>query len=237
MFMMLFAAVFIIGTTTVLLYEQQIGIVNFVDLSLGKTSAPLMRGTYQETNVKGLFMYYQSCPSTFTGACDDASLYRLAADGTKEVIVSSVRNIPQAPVTSELLQPMEQSVGGQYIVFGAWAYGSDRNPTDRRVWVYDVLSGETVARADVSVNAVFSPDYKYAAYASNDYMDLVIVNLDENQAVSGAKATVDTSFLGPENKSVIVWQDTKNLIIKLYNLADASNSIPSEYGEKRVKVK
>ncbi|MFA6504423.1 MAG: hypothetical protein WCT54_05900 [Patescibacteria group bacterium] len=225
-FMLLFAALFIVGSTTVLLYEQQLGIVNFVDSSLGRTNTPSMQGSYQESAVKGLFIYYKPCPSTFTGACDDASLYRLAADGSKEVIVSSVRNILQAPVTSELLQPIEQSVGGQYIIFGAWAYGSERNPMDQRVWVYDTLTGQTIVRANVPKDSVFSPDYKYAANPvrkDTDVKEIQIVDMASNSVVKTVDARESYTFVGTNGYDVQMrWEDAKDLYVPEY-VKDTNN--------------
>ncbi|MHB8831385.1 MAG: hypothetical protein ACYC44_04715 [Patescibacteria group bacterium] len=240
-FLFLFAGVFIMGSITALLYRQQISMALFLN-NLGvkvdqESSASQTQNIYQASDVSGLYLAYQACAPSFTGACDDASLYRLAADGSKQIIIPSLRRIPGAPMTNELLQPIELSVGGQYIVFGAWAFGSGRNANDRRIWLYDTKDGSVLESSSVPVGAVFSPDYKYAAYASfinNDMQDLMIVNLKEDKVVSGAKAKARRTFMGPTGVAAIRWQDAKNLFIKEY-ITDMTGT--TESGEVHVKVK
>ena len=247
-FMVLFAAVFVIGSVTALLFQQQLNILGFLNAkgTANKVvfTPPMLQTPecqYKETQVVGVHLAYQPCKPMFTGACDDAGLYRLAADGSKQVIISSLRNLPGAPLSNELLQPIEQGVGGQFMVFGAWAFGSNRNPNDRRIWLYDMQTGSLVAKAEVPSGAVYSPDFMYAAYAgkdeNGDLRDIMIVNLKENKTVSGAKAEASMTFQGPDGKASLRWQDAKNLYIKQYTRGDMKNPVPVEDGEIHVKVK
>jgi len=240
-FLFLFAGVFIMGSITTLLYRQQINMAMFLNnLGVKVDQESTYQGSqyvYQPSDVSGLYLAYQACAPSFTGACDDASLYRLAADGSKQIIVPSLRHLPGAPLTNELLQPIELSVGGQYIVFGAWAFGSSRNANDRRIWLYNSKDGSVLESSSVPVGAIFSPDYAYAAYASvinNDIQDLMIVNLKDDKVVSGAKAKTHRTFMGPTGKPAIRWQDAKNLFIKEY-ITDMTGT--TESGEVHVKVK
>ncbi|MFA6099288.1 MAG: hypothetical protein WC750_00230 [Patescibacteria group bacterium] len=243
--MLLYVGLFIVGSMACLLYNQQVAIISALNALGGKVEETGMLPTaqesqyqYQQTSVKNLYLFYEACRPSFTGACDDAKLYRLATDGSKQIILPSLRSLPGAPLGSELLQPIEQSVGGQYIVFGAWAFGSERNPTDRRVWVFDTVTASVVVQSNkVPSGSVFSPDYAYAAYASlidNDMQDLMIVNLKEDKVVSGAKAKTRHSFKSPNGEASIRWQDAKNLFIKEYVTDEGGTT---ESGEVHVKVK
>jgi len=245
--MVVFAAVFVIGSVTALLFQQQLNILGFLNAkgTANKVvfTPPMLQTPecqYKETQVVGVHLAYQPCKPMFTGACDDAGLYRLAADGSKQVIISSLRSLPGAPLSSELLQPIEQGVGGQFMVFGAWAFGSNRNPNDRRIWLYDMQTGSLVAKAEVPSGAVYSPDFMYAAYASlieGDMRDVMIVNLKENKTVSGAKAEEGTTFMGPDKKAALSWKDAKNLVVKYFSSPDAKTPVAMEKGEKTIKVK
>lgn len=198
---------------------------------------------YKETAVSGIWLAYTACPATFTGACDDASLYKLAKDGSKQVVVNSVRAIAGAPRTSELLQPISASPDGNLLVMGAWAFGSNRNTNDNRIWIYDLTKGQIVAKAsNVPANAVFSPDYAYAAYAvtdNNDIRDVMIVSFVSDKTVSGAQADDGRTFKNQNGQAELVWKDAKTLVVTMFSIPSGTgaSSIPTKTGEKIIKVK
>jgi hypothetical protein len=221
--LLLYAGVFIIGSVDYLLYNQQNDILSdLVTLNSGFTQVSSQESPYQfkETPVKGLFLYYRGCKSSFTGACDDAQVYRLAADGSKQVIIPSVRALAGVPLGSELLQPIEQSPDAMYIVFGAWAYGSSRNPKDTRVWIYDTQAGRIVAQTNVPQDAVYSPDYAHAAYGilnNGDVREIAVLNIKDGKTSTVAKAAADMTFMGPGNiEPMLVWKDAKTLFVNQY---------------------
>lgn len=236
---LLVAATAIIGYSVYLVYQEQ------KDLAL---TLPAYRQTgsvdenarFQQTLVPGLFLAYTKCPARFTGPCDNAMLYKLNSDGSKQTILPSVRALPGAPLTEELLQPIAASSDGKLIAFGAWSFGNNRNPSDLRLWVYDVQTGELAYDSDkVPQDSIFSPDLKYAAYgvlSNGDIQDFNIVNLKKNQVVSGGKANAGNTFMGSDGKPVITWPDSSTVAIKLFvkSMPDSPNT--TEYGVKKVKV-
>lgn len=195
---------------------------------------------FKETQIAGLYFEYLPCRPTFTGACDDASVYRLAKNGSKEVIIPSVRQLSEAPLTNELLQPMWQSTDGRWMIFRAWAFGSKHNDIDRRIWLFDNQVGDVVLTSLAPSDAVYSPDFKYAAYASHDgngdIRDVTIIDLWSGKDVGGAKADVGVTFMGPDGKAGLRWEDDKNLFITEYTRTDMENPIPVLRGEKNLKV-
>jgi len=196
---------------------------------------------FKETQVAGLYYEYQPCRPTFTGACDDASIYRLAKNGSKEVVVPSLRRLTGAPLTNELLQPITQSSDKRWMVFGAWSFGSKRNVNDRRIWLFDQQVGDVVLASSVPADAVYSPDFKYAAYASydgnGDIRDVTILDIWTGKDVGGSKADSEVTFMGPDGKASLRWGDDKNLFITEYTRTDMENALPVLRGEKNLKVK
>jgi len=190
-----------------------------------------------------LFLAYQACQPTFTGLCDDAGIYRLSQDGSKEMLIKSVRSIAGAPQTNELLQPLSASPDGKILVLGAWAFGSNRNANDKRVWLYDLNKGAVVAKsAGVPADAIFSPDYAYAAYAvtdNNDIRDVMIVSFISDKTVSGAKADEGRTFKNQNGTADLVWKDAKTLAVTVYSVPSGTeaSSIPVKVGEKTIKLK
>lgn len=242
--MMAFAGLIILGGVTVLLYNQQVLIANYLN-ELGFKVAVVGQAKpdglqVQETRISGMYLGYVPCKAGYTGACDDAAVYRESEDGSKQVILPSVRGLAGAPLTGELLQPLSQSQDGKYLVMGAWSYGSERGANDRRIWIYDLQNASLYAKADVPLDAVFSPDYTYAAYggfSEGDIRDLMVVNLRENRTVSGAKAGERRTFVGPENRVSIRWIDSKNLAVKEYSKPTQEAPVPVEKGEISIKLK
>jgi len=197
----------------------------------------------KDTAVSGLSLAYTPCPATFTGACDDAMLYKNSADGSKQVIIPSMRALKGSPLSGELLQPLSQSADGHYLVLGAWAFGSNPVETDKRIWIYDTSANDVVIQSDsVPHNAIFSPDYMYAAYpvvSNNDITDIMIVSFASGKIVSGAKPDSGASFKGPDGKAVLAWKDAKHLLVSVFTVPSGSgaSSIPTKTGEITVTLK
>jgi len=246
---MLGIAVIAAGYAAMLVAGQQQGVMREVGLMRGrkfevvKTEAEQSAWQFKDTGVGNLSLAYHACPASFTGACDDAMLYRQAADGSKQVVIPSLRQVTGAPLTNELLQPMLQSADGKYIVFGAWAFGSERNPSDKRIWVYRTDTNEVAFKsANVPAGAVFSPDYAYAAYGvedNGDIRDVMIVSFLSDKTVSGAKADATRSFKGPDGKVQLQWNDAKTLVVSEFSIPSGTeaSSIAKKTGEKTIKVK
>lgn len=250
-FLLVGAAVIVSGYAIMLLANQQDALLRQVESLSGRKvqvtekiqPAEQEAWQFKETGVGGLMLAYRACPATFTGSCDDAMLYRLAKDGSKEVVVPSLRALSGAPLTNDLLQPLSQSEDGKWVVLGAWAFGSERNAKDRRIWVYRTDTGKVVsASANVPADAVFSPDYMYAAYAvadAGDIRDVMIVALGEDKTVSGAKADDGRTFMGLEGKAVLEWKDAKTLAVSIFAKPSGTgaSSVTTKTGEKIIKVK
>lgn len=249
--MVLFSFIFVIQVIltgfVISLYQSQLLMVRAFDVLSNRSqylvSAPKDEAGkfFKETQVPGLYYEYQPCKPTFTGACDDALLYRLAKNGSKEVAVPSLRRLTGAPLTNELLQPISQSPDKRWMVFGAWSFGSNRNVNDRRIWLFDQQVGDVVLVFSAPVDAVYSPDFKYAAYASpdgnGDIRDVTILDIWTGRDVGGAKAEIDVTFMGPDGRALLRWEDDKNLFISEYVKTDKENPVPVLRGEKNLKVK
>ncbi len=229
------------------LYQRQLLMVRAFDALSDRSqylvSAPKDENGkfFKETQVAGLYYEYQPCRPTFTGACDDASVYRLAKNGSKEVVVPSLRRLTGAPLTNELLQPISQSADSRWMIFGAWSFGSKRNSNDRRIWLFDQQVGDMVLASSVPADAVYSSDFKYAAYASfdgnGDIRDVTILDIWTGKDVGGSKADEEVTFMGPDGKASLRWGDDKNLFITEYTRTDMENTLPVVRGEKNLKVK
>ncbi len=236
---LLVAATAIIGYSVYLVYQEQKDLVLTLP-AYRQTGSVDENARFQQTLVPGLFLAYTKCPAQFTGPCDDAMLYRLNADGSKQTIFPSMRALAGSPLTDELLQPIATSSDGKLIAFGAWSFGNNRNKSDLRAWIYDSQTGELAYDSDkVPQDAIFSPDLKYAAYGvlyNNDIQDFNIVNLKKNQVVSGGKANAGNTFMGQDGKPEIVWVDAGTVSINLFvkSMPDSPNT--TEYGVKKVKV-
>lgn len=229
------------------LYQRQLLMVRAFDALSDRSqylvSAPKDENGrfFKETPIAGLYYEYLPCRPTFTGACDDASVYRLAENGSKEVVIPSLRQLTGAPLTNELLQPITQSSDKRWMVFGAWSFGSKRNVNDRRIWLFDQQVGDVVLASSVPADAVYSPDFKYAAYASydgnEDIRDVTILDIWTGKDVGGSKADAEVTFMGPDGKASLRWGDDKNLFITEYTRTDTENAVPVLRGEKNLKVK
>lgn len=235
---LLAAATAIIGYSVYLVYQEQEDLAWTLPAYRGDPQTESARS--QQSQVPGLFLAHVKCPARFTGPCDDAMLYKLSSDGSKQVIFPSVRSLSGAPLTNELLQPVAASSDGKLLAFGAWSFDGKRSPSDLRAWVYDTETGKVVYESDkVPQDAIFSPDLKYAAYSvlyNGDIQDFNIVNLKKNQVVAGGKPNTGNTFMGPCGKSEINWTDAETLTIKLFveSMPDSPNT--TEYGMKKVKV-
>ena len=239
------------GYAVMLLAGQQDALVREVDSISGRTNkitektvpADQTGWQFKETGVVSLMLAYRSCPATFTGSCDDAMLYRLAKDGSKEVVVPSLRSLSGAPLTNDLLQPLSQSADGKWIVFGAWAFGSERNAKDNRIWVYRTDTGVvTAAATSVPADAVFSPDYMYAAYAFvdvGDIRDIRVVALATDKTVSVSQADEGRTFMGADGKAELQWKDEKTLVVSVFSKPSGTgaSSVATKTGEKTIKLK
>lgn len=243
-------ALVVLGYLTFVLFQHVISLtytVNSLNESIRPRvgfAAPASRTILnKETGAQGFWLAYTPCPETFTGACDSAAVYRLAKDGSKEVLIADVRRLPGAPQTNELMQPMSASTDGNILVLGAWAFGGNRNPNDKRIWLYDVSKGAIVVHSNaVPGNALFSPDYAYAAYAvedNGDIRDVMIVNLSNDKTVSGAQADSGRSFKNQNGQADLAWKDAKNLTVSEYSVpsGNEASSIPVKVGEKNIRVK
>jgi len=247
---MLGIAVIASGYAVMLVAGQQQGVMREMGLIRGgrkfelpKTAQEQNAWQFKDTGVGGLSLAYRACPATFTGACDDAMLYRQATDGSKQVVISSLRQVAGAPQTNEMLQPLLQSPDGKYIVFGAWTFGSERNPSDKRVWIYKTDANAIVSKSSgVPGGAVFSPDYAYAAYGvedNGDIRDIMIVSFVSDKVVSGAKADDTRSFKGPDGGVHLQWNDAKTLVISEFSIPSGAgaSSVAKKTREITVKVK
>lgn len=240
--LMLYAGLFIVASLAYLLYRQQVVHESAIrQLEENQVMARGVQYQYKQTLVTNLFLQYEACRPSFTGACDDAKVYRLAADGSKQIIIPSVRSLAGAPMGSELLQPLEQSPDARYIVFGAWAYGSVRNAKDTRVWIYDAQVGQVTVRANVPSDAVYSPDYTRAAYGilnNNDIREIAVVNVKDGKVTTVAKAAVNMTFMEPgSNRPILVWRDAQTLVVNQYSREGFGRPLDIENEQIHVKIK
>ncbi|MFZ6015771.1 MAG: hypothetical protein ACOYUZ_05485 [Patescibacteria group bacterium] len=245
LFLLLFLSVAIISYIIYQVYNQQIKIGDLVEKLSSGAGQPLImyesetvEYQFSETGVAGYHLAYRPCPQTFTGACDDAMLYEII-NGSKQVIIPSLRALSGSPRTSELLQPLVKS--DKWLVLGAWSYGSRPNENDKRIWIYDFAKGDVILQTDrVPSSALFSPDYQYAAYAvkdNDDIKDLTILSMKDEDYAAGAKAGSGQTFMSSSGDVEMRWLDDKNLAINVFTLPDDENNQLEFLNEKQIKVK
>jgi len=193
---------------------------------------------YRDSNVQGLQLAYTPCLATFTGPCDDLLVYRLNKNGSKEVLVPSVRVLSGAPLTNELLQPLSVNSDFSYIVFGAWAYGGKRNSSDKRIWVVETTQGKVVAQSDlVPTDAVFSADMTYAAYYMEDEDDelIMVIDLTNNEEFLVARAKSGITYKDANSKVIINWLDAETVAVIQYEI-DEDGGDPTIIGEREITI-
>ncbi len=185
---------------------------------------------YVSSQVGGLFLAYQPCEECFTGSCDDVLVYRLTDDGSKEVIISSVRALSFAPRTTELLQPVFKDPEDRWLLLRAWAFGSSApDAKDAPVWVYDFKRGDVALQfTGIPFNAIFSPDFSYAAFMDEN-KSVRVVHLRSGSVVRDILPTEGQDFLGTGTLPVLRWVDSQTLSIKDFSVTstqDAAVLIP-----------
>jgi len=237
----MFILILILGSFVIVMARQQVLLADKVVNLKERRAFKLPKGNrfdwqFIKTNVSGLDLAYKKCSVGFTGACDDAMLYRLDENGSKEVLVRSLRSLQTEKQTAELLQPVKQDK--EVLIFRSWVVGAQQpNVNDKRVWLYNLDDMSLLAYSDqVPFNAIFSKDYKYAAYTTKvngDVRDLMIVNIDDNKTVSGAKAKSGWTFMNEDGRVELSWEDVKHLKIKEFKLPYDSNKVV----EKIIKLK
>lgn len=194
---------------------------------------------YSDSSVSGLRLAYTPCRPKFTGPCDDIMIYRLNADGSKEVIVPSVRNLAGAPLTNELLQPIAVNTDSSRIAFGAWAYGGKPNPGDNRAWIVDTKTGKVIYQSEnVPQKAVFSPDMAYAVYyseAEDAEGSLTLVDIAEDETKILARESGGISYKDKDGIVTINWLDQQTVAVIQYE-EDAETGELIISGEREITV-
>ncbi len=197
------------------------------------------RISYSESVVSGLRLAYSPCKAKFTGPCDDITIYHLNEDGSKEVIVPSVRNLSGAPLTNELLQPIAINTDSSRIAFGAWAYGGSRNSNDSRVWVVDTRTGKVIYQSDlVPKNAIFSPKMNYAVYYNKDEDgggQLSLVELEENEVNLLARASGGIYYEDQAGEVTLNWLDEDTVAVMQYEINENSGELEL-IGESEISI-
>ncbi|MDF1497031.1 MAG: hypothetical protein P1P90_03140 [Patescibacteria group bacterium] len=194
---------------------------------------------YSDSGVQDLRLGYTSCPNTFTGPCDDLMIYRLDQNGSKEVLVPSVRKLEGAPLTTELLQPLAINKDGSRIAFGAWAYGSERNANDKRIWIMETSSGKLIAQSNlVPTESVYSPNMSYAAYynvTEDGEEQIMVVDLLAEKEFLAARATGGIMYKDANSKATINWLNDNTIAIIQYEMAE-DGSGPTIVGEREITI-
>ncbi len=194
---------------------------------------------YLESDIKGLSLAYTPCPATFTGPCDDLMIYRLNNNGSKEVLVPSVRALTGAPLTNELLQPLSVNDDYSKIAFGAWAHGGNRNAKDKRIWIVETEQGKVLAQSTiVPTTAIYSEDMTYAAYYMEDEDDelVMVIDLAKNEEYLAARAKAGISYKNANSKVTINWLDEETLAVIQYAINPDSETL-SIIGEREITIK
>jgi len=195
---------------------------------------------YKDSEVADLRLGYKPCPATFTGPCDDLMIYRLLENGSKEVLVPSVRGLSGAPLTNELLQPLAINTDGSRIAFGAWAYGSTPNENDGRVWIVETATGKVLLQSTiVPYNAVYSPDMLNAAYfveTDDGEEHVMVIDLEKNEDYLAARATGGTTYKDGEAKVSINWLDNNTIAVIEYDIPAEEGMPPTISGEREITI-
>ena len=246
-FVFLFTGMVVMAAIMVLFYTEQVNLSHNLQRIQSTVTAQeqnqaenrLSAFKYIDTEVKGLRLAYSACPSTFTGSCDDAMLFRQSEDGSKQVIIQSLRALKQAPKTTDILQPVFESIDKKWLVLGAWTFGGKRNTKDNRVWIYNEDLGDIIYYSDkVSANAIFSPNYNLAAQAvikDGDVTEAQVIDLTNNELRGRLKASTGNTFLGPNNVVTMYWESEDTIVVKEYKKPNIDQPTPIENGEKRLK--
>ncbi|MBU2566208.1 hypothetical protein KKG46_01465 [Patescibacteria group bacterium] len=245
-FLLLFVGMIVMSAILFLFYQEQTSLTNNFRNMQASIAAQEQQGSserlsafkYINTDVSGLFLAYTPCPSTFTGSCDDAMLFRQSADGTKQVIIKSLRSLKDSPNTTDILQPVFESSDHKWLVLGAWTFGGKRNTADSRVWIYNQDLGDIAYKSDmVPAGATFSVNYNLAAFAVDDGQidEIKVVDIQKNEVLSQIKAGVGRTFTSPQNFLTMYWEADNVLVIKEYSLPTAEQPTSIEKGERRIK--
>ncbi len=227
--------------------EQLITIANNLNNTLSKQQIVVTSDSdnmepevrYSESAVSGLRLAYSPCRPKFTGPCDDIMIYRLNADGSKEVIVPSVRNLAGAPLTNELLQPIAINMDSSRIAFGAWAYGGKQNTSDNRAWIVDTKTGKVIYQTEnVPQEAIFSPDMAYAVYYSENEDaegSLTLVDVVEDETKTLARASGGISYKDKDGNVTITWLDSSTVAVIQYEKDSETGELVIS-GEREITV-
>ncbi len=246
---LLFVSLAIVSFALYRVYNEQtrlLSVVNSLTSEVGEQQVVVIPDDkdenaiqYADSEIQGLRLAYTACLPTFTGACDDLMIYSLNQNGSKEVLVPSVRALSGAPLTNELLQPLAANSDNSRIAFGAWAYGSKRNTSDKRVWIAETATGKILLQSNtVPSDAIYSPDMTSAAYflVNEDGEERVmVIDLETDKEYLAARATNGITYKDANSKATINWLDSNKIAIIQYE-ADVDGGEPTIVGEREITI-
>lgn len=246
---LLFISLAIISFALYRVYNEQtrlLGVINSLTNEIGEQQVVIIPDDkeenaiqYADSEIQGLRLAYTACPPTFTGACDDLMIYSLNQNGSKEVLIPSVRSLSGAPRTNELLQPLAANSDNSRLAFGAWAYGGKRNTGDKRVWIVETATGKILLQSNsVPLDAVYSPDMTSAAYYSvdeNGEERVMVIDLEADKEYLAARATNGITYKDANSKATINWLDNNKIAIIQYEAA-ADGGEPTIVGEREITI-
>jgi hypothetical protein len=246
---LLFISLAVISFALYRVYNEQtrlLGVINSLSNEVSEQQVVILPDNkdkieiqYKESEVVDLSIGYTPCPATFTGPCDDLMIYRVNDNGSKEVLIPSVRALSSAPLTTELLQPIAINTDESRIALGAWAYGGKRNNNDKRVWIVDIASGKVTYQSSiVPKDAIYSPNMAYATYYVEDEAGeekVMVINIEDDEKYLAARASNGITYKDANSKATINWLDDSTLAIVQYEL-DEDGGASTIIGEREITI-